>query len=452
MKLTDLNRYRRIGASSTLLEIGPHRVLIDAGMDPKEIGYAAIPDYSLIGDAPLDLILLTHCHLDHLGSLPMIVRDHPEATVACSRPSHFLAARMLRNSYNVMRRQKEELAITEYPLYTKADIQKLDEIMLPVPFGQMKKFGSEGQDLEVTFFPAGHVAGAAGIRLVYKHRKIFITGDVLFTDQRTLPGADFPEEDFDTIILETTRGRTDRTPETSRETETARFLKTIRNTLQHGGSVLIPTFALGRMQEVLTLLRDAQRDGDIPESPVICSGLGLDLVDYFDAIARKTGAVRFHRSVLKELGVRTINRYPQPGRNVPEKGIYLLSSGMLVEHTPSYIAASCMLEHPENAVCFVGYCDPETPGGKLLASHHDDSFLFETLDYSCKIRAAIEQFDLSGHADRDELLNFALSRNPRAVVLAHGDPEAREWFDDAFAEHAPNIKVTDPIPSEQYQV
>lgn len=452
LNLTDLNRYRRIGASSTLLELGDFRVLIDAGMDPKEVGASSLPDYSLLGDGPLDLILLTHCHLDHLGSLPLVARRHPEATVLCSRPSQYLATRMLRNSYNVMKRQREELNIPEYPLYNKSDIDALDELLTPVPYGQTRTYGQGRHELEVTFYAAGHVAGAAGIKLTHKHRNIFITGDVLFSHQRTLPGASFPEEDFDTIIMETTRGRSDRHPEMSRESETTRLIKTLRDTLSHGGSVLIPSFALGRMQEILTLLREHQVSGDLPACPVYCSGLGLDLVDYFDVIARKTGAINFRRSILRDLGVKTIRKLPPPGGNLPEQGIYVLSSGMLVEHTPSYHAAAAMLTHPGNAVCFVGYCDPDTPGGQLLRSAHDDNFIFSTLDYVCRIRAHVSQFDLSGHADREELINYALARNPRAIVLTHGDPEAREWFDQELAMRAPNIKVTDPTPGQRHLI
>ncbi len=452
VNLTDLNRQRRIGASGLLLEIGPYRILIDAGMDPKEIGRASTPNLHLLGEAPLDLIILTHCHLDHLGSLPLVARRHPQTPILCSRPSQYLAARMLKNSLNVMKRQRDELGLAELPLYNKGDINAVDEALHPLPYGDTRHFGHNERDLSVTLYAAGHVAGAAGIKLSYRHRSIFITGDVLFTNQRTLPGASFPEEDFDTIVLETTRGRTERNPEKTREQEVARLIKTVHDTLSHGGSVLLPVFALGRMQEILTLLRDAIRARELPQVPVFASGLGLDLVDYFDAIARKTNALNFGRSVLKELGVRTLDRLPAAGGGPGQQGIYVFSSGMMVEHTPSYHYASAILNEPSCTIAFVGYCDPDTPGGKLLATPHGESFLFETLDYTTPVRAHVEQYDLSGHADREELLDYALARDPRAIVLTHGDPESREWFDEELAIRAPNIKVTDPEPGVTYQV
>ena len=108
MKLTDLNRERCIGANAYLAEFGALRVLIDAGLHPKKLGYAATPDYDRIPDGSLDLIVITHSHLDHAGSLPVILRRHPQATVLCSMPTRVLVPRMLRNSCNVMGKQKIE--------------------------------------------------------------------------------------------------------------------------------------------------------------------------------------------------------------------------------------------------------------------------------------------------------------------------------------------------------
>ena len=125
---------------------------------------------------------------------------------------------------------------------------------------------------------------------------------------------------------------------------------------------------------------------------------------------------------------------------------------MMVEHTPSYRVASTLLGERKHSICFVGYCDPSTPGGKLLATQQNEPFLFETLDYSCRVAAHVERFDLSGHAERDELLDFALKAKPRAVVLTHGDPEARNWFADELKKNGSSIRVVDPKPLESYQV
>ncbi|RKX31263.1 MAG: MBL fold metallo-hydrolase [Verrucomicrobia bacterium] len=446
MKLTDLNRDGGIGANSLLIEVGDFTFVIDAGLNPKKIGREATPDFSLLRDRNLDFVILTHCHLDHLGSLPIILRHHPETRVLTSIPNTTLAPRMLRNSVNVMMRQREEHGISEYPLFTQSEIERLVTRFLPMSFAQPRKIHLDTDEVEITFFPAGHVAGAAGVRLVHKHRAIFFTGDVLFDNQRILPGARFPRQHFDTVVTETTRGATPGIDGKSRHEEVERLLHTINNVIERGGSVLIPIFALGRMQEILTILNDARQAGHLVECPVFGGGLGMDLADYLDQIARKTGLVNFSRGTLKKLGVRPCPRRTKPGKEPAEPGIYVLSSGMMVENTPSYALAATLLGHHHNAICFVGYCDPDTPGGKLLATRSGDRFLFEALNFQCPVRAEIERFHMSGHADRRELLEFALQADPRAVVLTHGDPEARVWFAENLAAQRPDIKVVNPPP------
>lgn len=125
---------------------------------------------------------------------------------------------------------------------------------------------------------------------------------------------------------------------------------------------------------------------------------------------------------------------------------------MLVEHTPSYVVAGALLSHPHNSVCFVGYCDPDTPGGKLLRAKHDDAFSFDVLDYVGSVRAHVDKFDITGHADREELMEFAKAVEPKTIILTHGDPEAREWFEGTLAERMPDVKVINPEPLEEYGV
>lgn len=125
---------------------------------------------------------------------------------------------------------------------------------------------------------------------------------------------------------------------------------------------------------------------------------------------------------------------------------------MLVERTPSYALASGLVGHARNTIGFVGYSDPDTPGGQLLAAKPGDTFLFEAVNVKTKIKATIEKFELSGHADRDELLQFAVQATPRTIVLTHGEKPARAWFQAQLAQRLPQTKVIDPVPLQQYEV
>ncbi|MBX7122986.1 MAG: MBL fold metallo-hydrolase [Opitutaceae bacterium] len=452
MNLIDLNREGGIGANSLFLRLGDLRILVDCGMHPKLAGRAATPDLGKLRGVSLDLIIVTHCHLDHIGSLPLVMREHPDTPVILSTASRMLIERMLHNSASVMTRQKEELQLPDLPLFTHAEIDRLSKRFTPIPFGQAKRFRGNKDEIEVILHPAGHVVGAAGVEIHHKHRGIFITGDVLFEDQRTLSGAKFPAGRFDTLVMETTRGATERPLDKGRVREFGRLIDSINDTIQRGGSYLIPVFALGRMQEILSIVHDARKFGKLVDCPIFASGLGMDLADYFDEIARKTRQVNFNRNIIKELKIKPAPRKLNPGEDPQQNGLYIISSGMMVENTPSYALASGLLGHARNTIGFVGYCDPDTPGGALLASKPGDTFVFNTLHVKTKVKARIERFELSGHADRDELLQFALQTEARTVVLTHGDPPARAWFMQQLNEKAPQMKVLDPVPLQSYQV
>ncbi|MEN9634605.1 MAG: hypothetical protein RL077_3009 [Verrucomicrobiota bacterium] len=452
MKLTDLNREGGIGANSLFVQLGDLNILVDCGLNPKQVGRAATPDFKSMRGARLDLIIITHCHLDHIGSLPVIMREHPNTPVIMTTSSRMLIERMLHNSANVMVRQKEEANIPDYPLFTHDDIDRLSKRLMGLPFNHAKQFRGAKDSIEIIFHPAGHVAGAAAVEIHHQHRHIFFTGDVLFENQRTLAGAKFPSGHFDTVIMETTRGTTERPLGKERVHEVARLITSINDTIQRGGSFLIPVFALGRMQEIFAILHDARKFNRLAPCPIFTGGLGIDLADYFDEISRKTKHVQFNRGILKELQVKPTPRKLVAGVDPQQNGLYLVSSGMMVERTPSYTLASGLIGHARNTIGFVGYCDPDTPGGHLLKAKHGEDFLFKTANVKAKIKARIERFEMSGHADREELAEFAAQTQARCIVLTHGDPPARAWFAQQLAAQMPKTRILDPVPLQMYQV
>ena len=453
MKITDLNKEGGIGSNSLLVEIGSFTFVVDAGLHPKLTGMEAVPSFDFISDREVDFVIVTHCHLDHIGSLPVLLAHQPNARVFMSLPSQMLVERMLHNSCNVMKRQKEEKRIPEYPLFTHEDIDGISNRFEPLKYKDPIRLERHGEVLTITLFQAGHVAGAGGFQIEHAGKSYFFTGDVLFDDQRVLNGARFPKaRKFDAMVIETTRGETERPEGSTRESEVKRLLKQVGETIRGGGSVLIPVFALGRMQELLSLLNDARKDGRLPQCPVYGTGLGLDIADYFDQISKRTQLINYTRRVTKELRLKRPPRKLTPGKEPGEPGVFVVSSGMMVERTPSYMVAATLLANARNSICFVGYCDPETPGGKLLETRPGQTFLFDALDYQCPVLATVDRFEMSGHAERDEILNFALAAEPQSVVLTHGDPGARQWFTQQLeaAEHP--VKVVDPPPLETIEV
>ncbi|MEC7273954.1 MAG: MBL fold metallo-hydrolase [Verrucomicrobiota bacterium] len=452
MKLIDLNRYGEIGANCTYVELGAFNILIDSGLHPKKIGYDALPDFEAIKNIELDLIVLTHCHLDHLGSLPVVTAHNPRTPVITTAPNATLAPRMLRNSINVMKRQREEHGVSEYPIFLHRDIARLNNQIIIQRFERGEIYYKGGDQIEVILHRAGHIVGAATVEIIYKHRRIVFSGDVLFDDQLTLPGAALPKGPLDTLILETTRGAKGRELGQNRATEIKRLVSQISTVLNRGGSCLIPVFALGRMQELFKIIHESRNCGLIPKAPVHAAGLGMAICEYFDKIRQQTHLIDFDIKMLEKMDLRSVDLNMRPGRDLPRKGIYIVSSGMMVEHTPSYKLAASLLPHPNNGLCFVGYCDIDSPGGELLSNRNKENFFFDALDYTAPIRASVDQFDLSGHADRDELLEYATQTEACSIVLTHGDQDARKWFLKELTKSLPKAKIIDPEPSITYQI
>lgn len=450
MYFLDLSASQDIGASCYLLSIGPFKIVVDCGIHPKKIGLETVPDLKRLDGVSLDAILLTHTHLDHVGSLPLLA-NRQAVPIFTSQGSMILGERMLHNSVNVMQRQCDNGEMGAEVLYTHSHVDAMAKLWQPLEFGSPHSLEKEGETLVLTLYPAGHVVGAVGCKLEYQGKTIFLTGDVLFENQLTLSGASFPTGPVDTLILETTRGNTLRTQ--SRAEAQQALVRSIKTCLDQGGYCLLPLFALGRLQEVLVLLYEAifvHKTLDLV--PIYASGLGLDLVGYMDEIYRKTRSVYFSYKIIRKLKVKRMNFKLKPGALPPGKGIFLLSSGMMVEQTPSYALAASILQDPKSLIAFSGYCDPDTPGGKLLQTKPKESMLFQAYSYSTPCEAKIERFDLSAHADREELIHFACALNPKHILTVHGEPEARKWVLDTLKERLPASSLINSEPGKVYDL
>ena len=132
--------------------------------------------------------------------------------------------------------------------------------------------------------------------------------------------------------------------------------------------------------------------------------------------------------------------------------IFVLTSGMMSENTAAHDLAVRMMEDPRQSIFFVGYADPETPGGRLKASKPGETFVFSPGIGRVTHRCDVQDFDLTAHANRDDLLDFVGQVSPRAVLLGHGDDSARHWFEDQIRTRHPKIKIIQPQPGKTVEV
>jgi len=458
MRITNLNRDKDIGATCWFVEMEGHRVLLDAGTHPKMEGRESLPAYDLIKSEQMDAIAISHCHHDHVGSLPIALRYFPQAHVLMTELSYFLVERVLHNSVNVMKRQRDELGIREYPLFTH---DELDEI---APLFQGFKYNREVDwaafhktragflSPTLEFYDAGHALGSAGIMVRGQKETLFYTGDVCFHDQTILKSARFEDVKADILIMETTRGNRDLPPGFTRASEIARLTAAIQRTLERNASILIPTFALGRTQEILALLAILMGEGKLQPQQIYIGGLGRVFTEIYDLESHRTHRQYPNLQLHEALNLVVL----EPGQAEKMKlgggQIFVMTAGMMSEKTAAHDLALRMIGDPEQAIFFVGYTDPGTPGGRLKAARDGETFLFSPSGGEVTRRCQIEDFDLTAHANRNELLDFVGQVEPRAVLLSHGEDDSRLWFEERIRERYPKITIIQPAPGRTVEV
>ncbi|MGO9586626.1 MAG: MBL fold metallo-hydrolase [Limisphaerales bacterium] len=453
MNITNLNPDTDIGASAWLVEVDGHRILLDAGMHPKREGRAALPGFGKAENVEVDAIAISHCHHDHVGALPVALRHFPKAHVLMSELSYFIIERVLHNSVNVMTRQRDELGIREYPLYSHDEVDDLAPLFQGFKYNREVEWaafhktraGLASPTLE--FFDAGHTLGSAGILIRGKKETLFYTGDVCFHDQTILRAARFEDVKADVLIMETTRGNRALPLQLSRESEIERLTAAIQRALKRKGCILIPSFALGRTQEILALLALLMRAGKLKPQPVYIGGLGRVFTEIYDLEAHRTHRQHTSLQLHESLELIVLEQGQAEKMKLSGGRIFVITAGMMSENTAAHNLAARMIGDERQSIFFVGYADPDTPGGRLKAAKPGETFVFSPSAGRVTHKCEVVDFDLTAHADRGDLLDFVGRVSPRAVLLSHGGDDSRAWFEEQIRARHPKIKIIQPQPA-----
>jgi Cft2 family RNA processing exonuclease len=458
MKFTNLTRRTEIGANCYYLELDGRRLVLDCGMHPKLEGEEALPNFKALLDLRLDAIIISHAHQDHIGTLPVLMRRQPHARVFMPDATAAIGDTLLHNSVNVMTRQREELGVMLYPLFTHRETDRASDLWQSCPFRQRITISgerarpNEAGELTFEFWDAGHVLGSAGILLRGESQTVFYTADVNFDDQTLMQTAVFPEEAIDILIMECTRGEHATPPEWTREGEEERLANAIGKAFEGGGCVLIPVFALGKTQELLGMLYQFRRANLFEECPIYIGGLSAKMTEIYDARSAMSRRQLPRLQLLPEidpfvLNGQTIHDAPaRPGR------IYALSSGMMTPKTLSNIFARRVIENPRHSVFFVGYADPLSPAGILREAKPEQEIVLDSDEPPQRVRCQLQQFQFSAHASRESLVAYAKKVSPKKIVLVHGDPPAVDWMRAKLLSELPGLEVIVPTPGIELEL
>jgi metallo-beta-lactamase family protein len=448
MKIQFLGAAREVTGSKHLITLdNGKKILLDCGMYQGK-GMETDAMNRKLGFQPeeIDYLILSHAHIDHSGLIPYIVKLGFKGKIITTHATRDLCSIMLADCGKIQehdtvmhnkKRERQKLPPIE-AIYTKADaeiaMQYFIGVAYELPFRITK-------GVKVTFTNTGHLLGGGVVNLHIKENgkitRIAFTGDVGRPVNRILKSPQpFPQADI--LICESTYGNRLHQPTAEAE---GKLLDIIRKTcIEKKGKLIIPSFSVGRTQEVIYSLNNFYNSGKLPKIKVyVDSPLSVNA----------TGIFRLHRECFNENILETMENDPDPfGFNdmyfiqqvddskrlndSTEPCVIISASGMMeagrVKH---HIANS--ISNPRNTILAVGYCSPSTLGARILRGDKEVS-IFGTI---YPVKADVERIDsYSGHADYNELIGFLNCQDKSQVskiFLVHGDFEAQQFFKEQLS-------------------
>ena len=438
MKLQFLGANRQVTGSRYCLHANGARVLVDCGMfqERKYLGRNWEP--SPVRPSSIDAILITHAHVDHCGLIPRLAREGFRGPIFTTSASADLVELVLEDSAEIQaediawkkkrhRKEGRKPKHPEVPLFDLDDVRRVLPWIEPVGYGERVAIN---EHMSAVFHDAGHILGSAIVELnVHDNghpRRVLFSGDLgqwnkpIIRDPTVFSSADY-------VVLESTYGDRDHENHGNVETQLGRI---INETVEAGGSVVVPVFAIERAQELMYHLSRLLHQDKIPRVPVFLdSPMAVDVTAVFSR----------HRECFDEEAWRLIAsggtplRFPELTmiRTTEEsKGINRLRRPAIIMATSGMCTAGRIKHHlahhvtrPESTLLFVGYQARGTLGRQIL----DGNPIVRIHGFEWRVRARVEQIQgTSGHADRTGLLQWLdhFQKPPRQLFLTHGDEDA----------------------------
>lgn len=431
-----------IGASCYYLNVEGTGIILDSGTHPRKVGLDSLPKFDLIRDKNVDVALITHAHQDHIDSLPYLVQHHPYIRIATTPQTRGVAELTLHNTVNILAEQLKDHP--ELRAYTHEEIDLLIQSIEWHAYQEQFKIDgyrhNSQESVTASFHDAGHIIGSAGILIEHGGRSIFYTGDINLEKQALFPGAKLPDKKIDVLIIECTHGSTEDSLFPSRAEEEINIAKAANKILEGGGSVLIPVFALGKMQEMLAVLWQKMMKGSLAKVDIYTGGVGRKICSVYD---KNRFVIPYNDAelVLNDIPQQDLYGLEQIEDLSRKHCIVLASSGMVVERTMSFKLAQRWLNDTKSAIFTVGYMDPETPGFRIRHANKGDLIQLTDSMEPQNVRCAIDRFRFSAHSTRGGLLSVVEQLHPSTVVLVHGETVSVDWMGDAILKKFPHIKV-----------
>jgi Cft2 family RNA processing exonuclease len=429
-----------IGANCYYLNIDGTGIILDCGMHPKKTGLDALPDFNLLKNKPTDFVLISHAHQDHLNGLPFLIKEFPHLKMITTPQTRAIAELTLHNAISILSRQIND---ESFEIYSHDEVDLLIKTIDYKSYNN--KFEITGLKAEnnfaisTEFFNAGHVLGSAGIGITASDHRIFYTGDINLSSQSLMYGASLPEPGINSLILECTYGKTKSSTINEWANESNRLVASINKIFNNGGSVLIPVFSFGKMQELLATLHRQMVSGKLIDADIFTGGIGQKINRVYDY--NRYNACMDEELILHDIPQKNLYEINNVEELFKYPSIILASSGMMVKNTLSYTLAKRWLQQEDSAIFTVGYMDEDTPGYIIKNSKRGTIIKLSDSEKETEVKCTIKNFTFSAHSRREELLQIVARLKPENVVLVHGDSEAINWIGAEIIKKNKEIKV-----------
>jgi len=456
MNLTIHGAARQVTGSMHLLEVNGYKILVDCGLDYEKDTHIQLNENFPFDPAEIDVVVLTHAHIDHSGNLPTLVRMGYEGQILCTPPTADLTEILLLDSVNIFisktqknrKHNRGKYQQTRQPLYLQK--HKMDTMERFVTIGFNKPFRLNG-DVELTFVPVGHLLGAAAaVFKVTEHgekKTIAFTGDIgrknypVLNDPENLPPVDY-------LVSESTYGGR---LHTKGKTVEEVLVETIEKAcIKEPGRLIIPAFSIGRTQSLVYSLNKIFTSGLLPpvkvfvDSPIATMATDIyrkyhNMVnaDAQDFYQKKGDEFEFDNLTYIESlkDSRQASNYFEPCIIISSAG--MLEGGRIQDH---------LYYNIQNYYCtilFIGYCAKGTLGYRLLRGDP----IVHIKDRDLAVYATIKQTDvLSGHGDHDDLMAIALNQDKaklKRIFLVHGEDMSLYALADDLNSKGYNVTIAD---------
>jgi len=453
MKLTFFGATRTVTGSKYLLEVNGKNILIECGMyQGHRAEWLDRNSHLPFDSSRIDTLLLSHAHIDHSGVIPVLGKSGFRGPIFCTDATADLCRVMLMDSAHIQEQDaafvtkkhaKKGLPPAE-PLYTQADTQAVLGQFQPIDSYNRPRVVADG--VTATWLDAGHMLGSAMIVIDIEEggRKVRLafSGDLGRGHNDILRNPDHPRE-ADYLIVESTYGNREHEPLADVNN---RVCAIINRTVERNGKIIVPSFAVGRTQQLLYTLYEITKNRRVPALPIfVDSPLSLQATDVFRRHPECFNNVMMSRDnpfstqnltyVQSVEESKAINDFHKPCIILSASG--MAEAGRIRHHIKNNI------EDDRNTILIVGWCAPHTLGSHLATGHKEVNIFGEPY----KVRATVETIDaFSGHADKNELRAWAeqVTGPLRGIFVIHGDETPAMTFAETLRGLRPASKVAVP--------